>query len=113
MTVLEYLMLTFTPGKAYTPRKWIICNDGFTMSVQGGHRGYYCTPCPMSGEDNVNEYETVECGYPSKEEPLIMRYAENSDMPCETVYGYVPIGIVELVVEKHGGINILATAKQE
>ena len=100
MTAKEYMEKTFERGNEYLRRARIECNDGFSMSVQGGTSFHYCTP-----RENVNEYEEVEIGFPSEKEELIMQYAENKDEPTDTVYGYVPIETVEAVVEKHGGIK--------
>jgi len=79
-------------------RKRITCIDGFTMSVQGSERNY-CEP-----QDNAGPYEAVEIGFPNAPEPLIAGYAEEPDMPTETVYGWVPVGIVQAVIIKHGGV---------
>ena len=38
------------------------------------------------------------------EEPLIADYAENPDDLTHTVYGYVPIEVVNKLIEIHGGI---------
>lgn len=51
------------------------------------------------------DYEEVELGYPSNEDELINDYAEDDDY-TGTVYGYVPIEVVEKLIEKHGGIKI-------
>ena len=79
--------------------KQVVCQDGFTMSVQAS-RGTYCSP-PI---DNAERYTAVEVGYPSAPESLILPYAENPDDPCDTVYGYVPVHLVTLVITKHGGM---------
>ena len=76
------------------------CVDGFTMSVQG-HYGAYCTP----RIDAADHYSKVEVGYPSEAEDLLMPYAEEADRPTETVYGYVPITVIEQVIERHGGLK--------
>ena len=68
------------------------CKDGFSMSVQNSHYHY-------SGP------YTVEIGFPSSVEPLIESYAENKDELTGTVYGWVPIDVVDEVCEKHGGIT--------
>jgi hypothetical protein len=81
------------------PRQWIECKDGFTVSVQAG-RGMYCHP-EISGAD---KYKSVELGYPSAEDKLILDYAEDPDEPTETIYPYVPVEIVVKLIEKHGGI---------
>ena len=44
-------------------------------------------------------------GYPSSEDELINEYAEDCMDYTKTVYGYVPIEIVEKLIEKHGGIK--------
>lgn len=78
----------------------MVCNDGFQMSVQG-HAGAYCRP----RDDWAGSYTMVEVGFPSDEEELLMPYAEEPNRPTETVYGYVPIDVVEAVIEKHGGLK--------
>jgi hypothetical protein len=79
--------------------KKVVCADGFTMSVQANENAY-CSP-------RVNEatlYNEVEVGFPSENEPLIMPWAEDKKKPLETVYGYVPVGVVTNVIAKHGGV---------
>ena len=80
-------------------RPHIKCADGFTISVQAS-KGHYCSP----RVDGDVRYDKVELGFPSIEESLIMGYAEDPDEPTDTVYGYVPIEIVNKLIEKHGGI---------
>ena len=83
-------------------RPRIVCNDGFNISVQAGH-GLYCSP----REDLMNgNYESVEAGYPSEAEPLLMEYAKDDSKPTETVYGWVPVEVIEAVVKKHGGWEV-------
>lgn len=77
--------------------KRIVCADGFSLSVQATH-GAYCTP-----RRNLGPWYEVEVGFPSAEPELIMSYAEQSERPTETVYGYVPIELVEQLIELHGG----------
>lgn len=76
----------------------ITCKDGFSLSVQANH-GAYC--CPRS---NIGEWTSVEVGFPSAPPELIMGYAESEDSPTDTVYGYVPIRLVEELIEMHGGV---------
>ena len=78
---------------------WVECADGFTVSVQASEF-HYCSPRVNGAE----VYESVELGYPNREDPLIIDYAEEPDSPTDTVYGYVPVHIVCELVEKHGGI---------
>ena len=87
------------PGITSSLTPHVICKDGFQMSVQVG-QSLYSTP-----KDVVNHYEEAEVGYPSKEELLLARYAEDDENLCDTVYGYVPCSVIDKVIEKHGGID--------
>jgi len=98
MEVVEFLERTYT-GENYSTRERIVCKDGFNISVQGGTSGHYCTPRKM-----CNEYDRVELGFPSEADDLISGYAEDKEDLTGTVYGYVPIEIVEELIKKHGGI---------
>ena len=77
----------------------IKCNDGFSISVQASERSY-STP-----QDNIGPWTHVECGYPSDKEESIIKYASDPSHPTETVYGWVPIELVEGIIKKHGGIK--------
>lgn len=77
------------------------CKDEFEVSVQASEYAY-CSPRKnLSG----GEYDSVELGFPSDREPLIIKYAECKLDLTETIYVYVPISVVTQVIEKHGGIN--------
>jgi len=77
----------------------IVCQDGFSMSVQA-HAGAYCSP----RECDAVRYNQVEVGFPSDPEPLLINYAENPDHLTQTVYGWVPATVVGLVIARHGGM---------
>ena len=77
----------------------VVCADGFTMSVQA-HAGAYCIP-RMTG---APIYREVEVGFPSEREELLMEWAEEAHKPTDTVYGFVPVGVVTNVIAKHGGM---------
>ena len=87
----------------------IVCEDGFTMSVQVGY-SLYCTPKKVA-----KRYSAVEIGYPSEPEELIKAYAEFAPFDedttdyTDTVYPYVPVSVVDKVLKKHGGINLTQT----
>ena len=86
----------------------IVCEDGFTMSVQVGY-SLYSTPKKIA-----KRYSAVEIGFPSEHEPLIEEYAETFHQEDETdytdtVYPYVPVAIVDKVLKKHGGIDLNET----
>ena len=87
----------------------IVCEDGFTMSVQVGY-SLYSTPKKVA-----KRYSAVEIGYPSEPEELIKEYAEFAPFDedttdyTDTVYPYVPVSVVDKVLKKHGGINLTQT----
>ena len=98
----EWLKETYKESYGYQEtRPRIVCKDGFSMSVQAGV-GIYSLP-----RANLKNgiYTAVEIGFPSEKEDLICKYAENPNYYTETVYGYVPIEVVEAVIEKHGGMK--------
>ena len=102
MTVKEYLEKTYK-NNDYNVRPRITCNDGYSISVQGGTSSHYCKPREL-----CHDYYSVELGYPSESDELINNFAEGAE-GCRdftnTVYPYVPIVIVEQLIAKHGGIK--------
>lgn len=77
----------------------ITCADGFSLSVQV-HSGAYCRPRDGIGPDWVS----AEIGFPSATpSPEVMAYAEYSEDPTDTVYGYVPIELIDSLIDAHGG----------
>ena len=105
----EYSSLNHVLTSSRLPH--IICKDGFSMSVQVGY-SLYSTPKKVA-----KRYSAVEIGYPSEHEPLIEEYAElipffhEDEEPdyTHTVYPYVPVAVVDKVLKKHGGIDLVAT----
>ena len=89
----------------------IVCADGFSMSVQVGY-SLYSTPKKVA-----KRYSAVEIGFPSEPEELIKEWAEflpfgeEDEEPdyTDTVYPYVPVGVVDKVLKKHGGIDLTKT----
>ena len=79
--------------------KPVICKDGFKMSVQANNTAY-CDPRTV----DADKYASVEIGFPSQREEMILEYAEDQGAPTNTVYAYVPSSLVSLVIAKHGGI---------
>ena len=80
-------------------RPYIICEDGFSVSVQASEY-HYCFP----RVNNAEAYEAVELGYASELDELIEEYAEDRGT-ASTVFGYVPVETVNRLLEKHGGIT--------
>lgn len=95
MTVKEWLEETFKREiVGCLVRPPANCKDGFYISIQAS-AFHYCTP-RRSLKDC--EYTHLELGFSSEHEELIEEYREG------TIYPYVPIDVVEKVMEKHGGI---------
>jgi hypothetical protein len=77
----------------------ITCADGFSLSVQV-HAGAYCSPRDGIGPD----WNSAEIGFPSEPPtPEVMAYAEDPSDPTGTVYGYVPIALIDALIDAHGG----------
>ena len=72
--------------------------DGNTVSVQASSL-HYCLPRKDHGP-----WSHVELGFPSFIPELVMGYCEDPDRPMGTVYGFVPIGLVDCLANLHGGI---------
>ena len=86
--------------------KRVVCRDGFSISIQASAFAY-----ALPREDNPpNGYTHVECGYPSSK-PItssLLAHAEITDEEpkyTETIYGYVPIEVVQAELAAHGGIT--------
>lgn len=103
MTVNEYIQ-SKNYHEGSTILKRIVCANSFEFSAQAS-ASHYCYP----RFDNKDYYNEVELGFPSKEIPEWLEYAEDIDNPTETVYGYVPVELVDMVIEANGGIDIKLT----
>jgi hypothetical protein len=75
------------------------CTDGFSMSVQANMNAY-CEPKTDEGP-----YTDVEVGYPSQPDLLLQPYAEEQGNWTDTIYGYVPVHVVQMVIDAHGGMT--------
>ena len=73
----------------------IVCESGLEMSVQAS-KYHYCTP-----RDNTGPWTHVEIGYPTMVVPEFEPYGFEDG----TVFEWVPIEIVERVIEKNGGFS--------
>lgn len=84
----------------YCPK--VYAKDGWNVSLQI-HNGNYC--------ESINGYRefghtmvSVEFGFPSDYEELLVPYAEDPDDITNTV-GKIPISVIESIFEKRGGID--------
>jgi hypothetical protein len=78
----------------------VVCADGFSLSIQAG-KLLYSTP-----RHDAGPWSHVEVGFPSERpEPWAdwTQYCEDPQRPTNTVYGYVPLEMVEALVALHGG----------
>ena len=82
------------------PARPILCNDGFTVSVQASVNSY-CTP-----RQNFGPYTHFELGFPSAVDELIMPYCDDAEHPTDTVYPYVPVDVVLQLLIKHGTMKL-------
>lgn len=101
--VKDYLSNTYTPrmsifGTALRPMA--VCADGFKMSIQASDL-HYCMPREILRN---GDYSNVEIGNLSEEVNEFLPFAEDETKPLYTVYGFVPVEIVNTVIAKHGGI---------
>jgi hypothetical protein len=80
--------------------KRIVCEDGFSFSAQASEYAY-----SSPRESGLAWYDSVEVGFPSEVEELLMPHIDGgSGDPTQSVYGYVPVEVVNAVVAKHGGL---------
>lgn len=82
---------------AYPVVPRIVCQDGFSLSVQAS-QGAYCAP-----RNNTGPWYQLEVGFPSAKPEFIFEYVEDDDRPMQTVYGYVPIDLIVNLINLHGG----------
>ena len=95
ITLGELLLATHRASLSLTPR--VICADGLVLSIQAS-RFHYCSP-----RNDIGPWSAVEVGYPTKRVEALLPFAEEAEKPTNTVYGYVPIGIVAQVIAEHCG----------
>ncbi len=72
--------------------------SGYSVSCQASQTNY------SSPRDNTGPYELVELGFPNAPDSLISGFAEDPDDQTGTIYGYVPVHVVQALIMKHGGL---------
>jgi len=92
--LVDYLLLSSKSLYNYL-NPLIICNDDFSISVQGGLY-HYSTP-----KEKTDVYTELEIGFPSEKDPIML--------DSDDVRGYVPINEINECLTRHGGINIRKT----
>jgi len=76
----------------------VVCKSGLRFSVQASY-AHYCAP-----RDNVGPFSEVEVGFPNLVVDELMPFAEDAEEPTRTVYGWVPVDLVERIIADNGGI---------
>lgn len=99
MTINEYMRANRAGQMNQVKR--LTCVDGFHMSVQASQYTY-CSP----RIDNAKFYTQVEVGFPSAKPECFAEYAEDDSDYTDTVYGYVPVELVDEEISRHGGIAV-------
>jgi len=103
MKAIDFLHKTFKADEKLLFRPVAVMADGFFVSIQGGTWCHHSSPQPEWFGNPIDEYETLELGFPSELDDLLIPYAEADDTN-DTVFNEVPLSIVEKLVAKHGGI---------
>ena len=111
MTLAEFLKLTTEELKKIRSKPWhgeefsrphIKCADGYLISVQASEYNY-CDPKALVEE--YQEVEAFEIDDTKEREEAFLPYLEWDDP--NAVYCYVPVEVVQEVIDKHGGISEL------
>lgn len=98
MELRRYLATHRLKGSLYNAKR-LVCADGFSVSVQASEF-HYCNP-----RRNEGPHSSFELGYPSAHPgDDVMAYVEDAETPLDTVYAYVPYGVVMAMLNSHGGI---------
>ena len=73
--------------------------DGICLSVQCNSGTY--------AREEQGRFTTMEVGFPTARIEELLDYAEDPDEPTRTVYPYVPVAVINDIINKHGGIDAL------
>lgn len=99
---------TYNTKPFYLPR--VFCKDGFNISIQI-HNGSYCR-----SENGIRtfgiDWKLVEWGYPSQPIDGEKYMSENTET-TSSVGGYVPVELMEELIEEHGGIDLQTTLQKK
>lgn len=90
-------------------RALLFLNDGNCISIQASS-GHYSSP----RENSLDFYSSVEISYDSEkclDSNLIQLLSDYKD--CDNICGYVPIEIIEKIIEYHGGIDYKKSLPEE
>lgn len=102
MTLDQFLLKYRVFNSVWFTKNRLVCNDGFSISVQCGCHAY-CIP--KENNSDPAYYIAFELEFPNQSDDLIIDYAEEYDRPTKTIYAFVAREIVEELIAKHGGIK--------
>lgn len=88
----------FTEFQFQRPRKALVCASGLKLSVQAGQSNY-CAPKNDDGPWTTVEVMVIKG-------PLLLP-DEWPDTGGDSVYGYVPVELVNREIEANGGIDCI------
>lgn len=55
----------------------------------------------VNGSGSYSDHNSVEIGFPSKEIPELNPYKVGDNDPRESVYSYVPLSVLSLIIDKY------------
>lgn len=104
ITLSDYLKLS--QGEDNIPRPLVRCNDGFSLYISAGQNARSEPDVELS---DTTRYEEVEVSYPSEADPVLKKFADEylyltGDL-TDSVFPYMPVELVEEMLESHGGID--------
>ena len=86
-------------------RPRLVCNDGFSMSLQSGPK-HFCSlrnptdgPMPVPSPYTDAEIWKTRSGDTEFLDPIIAEYGDGDDP-----YGWVPLELVDTLISAHGGV---------
>ena len=87
----------------------VYCKDGFSISIQ------ICKSSYSGSENGIRKFgidwQLVEWGFPSQ--PIDgEKYMSEDSETTTSVGGYVPVELMEEVIEEHGGIDLQTTLQK-
>lgn len=88
----------------------VYCKDGFNISIQITHANY------CGSENGIRtfgiDWKLVEWGFPSQPIDGEKYMSENTET-INGVGGYVPVELMEELIEEHGGIDLQTTLQKK
>jgi len=74
-------------------------NNGLEIAIQAGEL-FCCSP-----RDNYGPWELVEINYINRRIEKLTAYADDAENIEDTIYRWVPVDLIDEIVEENGGIK--------